>query len=117
MTEIGLVFFLAKAGTVAGKQLLTTIAMYGPVTFVVGAVVTMVTITFVFIFARYVLKLDILESLGAVCGGMTSTPGLGVVLAKTDSDVPTISYAAAYPVALIFMTIFVQILVSVMGMF
>jgi putative transport protein len=48
---------------------------------------------------------------------MTSTPGLGVVLAKTDSDVPTISYAAAYPVALIFMTIFVQILVSVMGMF
>lgn len=45
-------------------------------------------------------------------GAMTSTPALGVISSKTDSPVPVISYAAANPVALILMTVFAKILVS-----
>ena len=37
------------------------------------------------------------------------------ITAKTDSEVPIVSYAAAYPVALILMTVFAQTLVSLLG--
>ena len=46
---------------------------------------------------------------------MTSTPGLGVITEKTDSDIPVVSYATAYPVALILMTVLAQVLVSVLS--
>jgi uncharacterized transporter YbjL len=42
---------------------------------------------------------------------MTSTPGLGVITAKVDSEVPAVSYAAIYPVSLILVTVAARILV------
>ena len=33
-----------------------------------------------FIFAKYVLKLNILNNLGSITGGMTSTPALGTLI-------------------------------------
>ncbi|WP_308017542.1 hypothetical protein [Alkalihalobacillus deserti] len=39
-------------------------------------------------------------SLGALCGGLTSTPGLGAVNQLVDSEGPSIAYAAAYRFAL-----------------
>jgi putative transport protein len=45
---------------------------------------------------------------------MTSTPGLGVLAGQIDSDLPTISYATAYPVALILMTLFTQLIIAVL---
>ena len=46
---------------------------------------------------------------------MTPTPGLGVTTSKTDSDIPVVSYAAAYPVALILVTVFAQVLVALLS--
>ena len=46
---------------------------------------------------------------------MTSTPGLGAITAKTDSEAPTVSYATAYPVALILMTVFAKLIIQVLG--
>jgi putative transport protein len=43
---------------------------------------------------------------------MTSTPALGVLSSVTDSNVPAVSYAAAYPVALILMTMVARALVG-----
>jgi putative transport protein len=68
-----------------------------------------------FIIATKLFKMNILESLGGICGGMTSTPALGAISAKVDSEVPVTSYATAYPVALILMTIATQILISMLG--
>ncbi|MFR1411358.1 MAG: hypothetical protein ACLSUW_03015 [Akkermansia sp.] len=42
--------------------------------------------------------MNILECLGGICGGMTSTPALGAIASKTDSQAPVVSYATAYPV-------------------
>ena len=64
--------------------------------------------------ARFALKLNFLQVLGGVCGGMTSTPGLGVLTSKTDSEIPIISYAAAYAVALILMTVVGHMLVALL---
>ena len=46
---------------------------------------------------------------------MTSTPALGAITAKTDSQTPVISYVSAYPVALIFMIIVSKLLIQLIG--
>jgi putative transport protein len=46
---------------------------------------------------------------------MTSTAGIGAVLSKTDCDIPATSYAAAYPAALVLMTVLTQLLVAVLA--
>ena len=47
---------------------------------------------------------------GAICGGMTSTPGLGAAIDATGSDEVAAGYGATYPFALLFMVIWTVIL-------
>jgi putative transport protein len=112
--QIGLAFFLADAGAKAGSQLIPTLEQHGPVLALVAAVMALTPMTLGYLFARHTLRIDLLTTLGGISGGMTSTPGLGAITAKTRSRVPVISYAAAYPVALILMTIVAQILASIL---
>ena len=46
---------------------------------------------------------------------MTSTPALGAIASKTDSQAPVVSYATAYPVALILMTIVAKVIIQTIG--
>jgi putative transport protein len=68
-----------------------------------------------YVVARFVFGMNLLQIVGGVCGGMTSTPALGVITGAVDSEVPVISYAAAYPVALILTTVLGKILVVALG--
>lgn len=115
MTEIGLVFFLASAGVKAGESFVDVIRLQGPLLLLMGALATTVPLVAGYVFARRVLKLTLLDTLGGICGGMTSTPGLGAITGKTDSDAPAISYATAYPVALILKTILVQFIIAALA--
>ncbi len=115
LTESGLVFFLASAGIKAGGQFFDVLSQYGVMLVVMGAAVTLAPMAVGYVFARRVLKLNLLQTLGGTCGSMTSTPGLGALSDKTDSEIPAISYATAYPVALILMTVFAKVIIKVLG--
>ncbi|MEM1211430.1 MAG: TrkA C-terminal domain-containing protein [Planctomycetota bacterium] len=115
LMELGLVLFLASAGVKAGGSMVEVIQVYGVALLVSGLVIATVPMLLGFWVARKWLKLSVLETLGGVCGGMTSTPGLGAVTAKTDAEGPVVAYATAYPVALILMTVFAKGLVGVLG--
>ncbi len=115
MTEVGLVCFLAGAGTAAGGTLGTVLRTHGPTLCLASMCVAVTPMVLGYLLARFVFRMNLLQILGTVCGGMTSTPGLGVLMAKTDSDAPVVSYTAAYPLALIVVTVFVKILVSVLN--
>jgi putative transport protein len=115
MTELGLVFFLMGAGVKAGGAFIEVVQTYGIKLFIMGVIVTSVPMIIGYPVARKLLKLNLLQTLGGTCGGMTSTPGLGAITAKTDSDIPVVSYATAYPVALILMTIFAQLVISLLS--
>lgn len=115
MMNLGLVFFLSKAGISAGAKLLDILASHGGVLIVMAIAVTLIPMFIGYIFARRVQKLDILRALGGITGGMTSTPGLGALTDAVDSETPAVSYASAYPVALILMTLFAQIILHVLG--
>ncbi len=112
LMETGLVFFLADAGVSAGGTLVPVIREFGLLLCLAAAIVVLVPMAIGYLFGRYGLKMNLLQVVGGVCGGVTSTPGLGVITSKTESEIPVVSYAAAYPVALILMTVFAQVLVT-----
>lgn len=114
LQELGLVFFLANAGLRGGGALAETVLNYGPAIFGLGIAVTLLPLLLAWPLARRAFKLDPLRSLGGICGGMTSTPALGSLTAKTDSQVPVISYVSAYPIALIVMILIAKILIGLL---
>jgi len=115
LQELGLVFFLANAGIRGGGSLAVTVQEYGPTLFALGIAVTIVPLIVAWPLARKLFNVDALQALGGICGGMTSTPALGAITAKTDSQVPVVSYVSAYPVALIVMILIAKVLIGVLG--
>lgn len=109
--DIGLALFLAGAGTTAGSGIVDVIQEEGLRLVLGGAIITLLPMIVGFFIARKFFHLSIVHSLGALCGGMTSTPGLGSVNQLIDSEDPAIAYAAAYPFALILVAIMSQLLI------
>lgn len=101
MREFGLFLFLLGAGTEAGTGFVDTLAEHGPMLFVYGAIITLVPMIVGYIIASKVLKLSIFNTLGSICGGMTSTPALGTLISVTGTDDVASAYAATYPFALV----------------
>ena len=66
-----------------------------------------------FLFAKFVLKMNLLNSLGSITGGMTSTPALGTLIQVSGTEDVGSSYAATYPIALISVVLCSQFLVMI----
>lgn len=115
LQELGLVLFLADAGVKGGQTLVATLSEQGGMLLAVGAAITIAPLAIGYVVARYALRLRLLPTLGGLCGGMTSTPALGAITAKTDSQAPVVSYATAYPLALILMTLLAKLLLGLLG--
>nr|WP_321288320.1 TrkA C-terminal domain-containing protein [uncultured Sunxiuqinia sp.] len=110
LRQFGLLFFLAAVGTGAGSSLVETFQQYGVELFVYGIIITLLPMIVTSIVARYVLKMNILTLLGTLTGSMTSTPGLAAIDGMTDTDAPSVAYATVYPIAMVLLIVFVQIL-------
>ncbi len=106
--ELGLVFFLTGAGISGGAEF---VAIFDPIYFVYGVVMTSVPMVLGFLFAKYVLKLSLFNNLGSITGGMTSTPALGTLINVAKTEDVASAYAATYPIALIAVVLVSQILV------
>ncbi len=115
LQELGLVLFLASAGVKGGSSLAETVAQYGATVFLAGGLITLAPLMVAYPFARKLMGLSQAQTLGGICGGMTSTPALGALTASSDSQQPIVSYATAYPVALIMMTVLAKILLQALG--
>ena len=106
--ELGLVLFLVGAGVPGGAEF---IANFDPMYFVYGIIMTIVPMIIGYIFAKYVLKLSLLNNLGSITGGMTSTPALGTLIQTAGTEDVAAAYAATYPVALIAVVLVSQFLI------
>ncbi|MBR5241738.1 MAG: permease, partial [Clostridia bacterium] len=96
--ELGLILFLVGAGIAGGAEF---VELFKFSYFVYGMVMTVVPMIVGFIFAKYVLKLSLLNNLGSLTGAMTSTPALGTLIGVSGTDDVASAYAATYPIALI----------------
>ena len=110
--ELGLILFLAGAGVKGGGSLVETLQSQGLTLFMAGVVITLAPMIVAYVVARKLLKMELPEALGGICGSMTSTPALGAITAKTDRQEPVIAYSTAYPAALILMTVLAKLLCS-----
>ncbi len=106
--ELGLVLFLVGAGIPGGADF---VANFDPMYFVYGVIMTIVPLVLGFIFAKYVLKLSLLNNLGSITGGMTSTPALGTLINVAGTEDVAAAYAATYPIALIAVVLVSQFLI------
>ena len=80
--------------------------------FGVGAAITLVPMLIAVIVGRMVFKISILDLLGTITGGMTSTPGLAAADSMTDSNIPSVAYATVYPIAMVFLILSIQIIAT-----
>ncbi len=110
--EMGLVLFLIGAGVSGGAKFRQ---YFDGVYFLYGMLMTIIPMVLGFFFAKYVLKLSLLNNLGSITGGMTSTPALGTLIGTAGTEDVASAYAATYPVALISVVLVSQFLIILFG--
>lgn len=110
--ELGLVMFLIGAGVPGGSGFVSIVREHGLILFFYGALMTTIPLFVGYFTAKYVVKLCLFNNLGAITGGMTSTPALGALIQVAQTDDVAASYAATYPVALVLVVLASQFLVT-----
>ena len=106
--ELGLMLFLIGAGVAGGASF---VKYFEWVYFIYGIIMTLLPMIIGFIFAKFVLKLNLLNNLGSICGGMTSTPALGTLIGTAKTEKVAGAYASTYPIALVAVVIVSQLLI------
>ena len=96
--EFGLMLFLIVAGVAGCAKF---VEYFEHIYFLYGALMTIIPMVIGFLFAKYVLKLSLLNNLGSITGGMTSTPALGTLISVAGTEDVAAAYASTYPIALI----------------
>ena len=126
LREFGLALFLIGAGVEAGSGFIEILKEHGLILveagsgfieilkehglilFVYGALITLIPMIVGYFVATKLMKLSLFNTLGSICGGMTSTPALGTLIRVTGTDDVASAYAATYPVALVFVVLACQ---------
>ena len=105
--EFGLMLFLIGAGVEGGVELVAQVqaseygvmlVVYG---FIAGIFMTLTPMIVGYIMGRKLFKLGLLNNLGSLTGGMTSTPALGTLIGVSGTDDVASAYASTYPIALV----------------
>lgn len=108
LRELGLMLFLIGAGVSGGAKF---VQYFEPIYFLYGAIMTIFPMIIGFVIAKNILKLPLLNNLGSLTGGMTSTPALGTLINMAGTEDIAAAYAATYPIALIAVVLASQLII------
>ncbi|MBR5278489.1 MAG: permease [Clostridia bacterium] len=118
LREFGLMMFLLGAGFHGGVSLVEQVSKFGGGIvawgFIGGALMTIVPMLVGLVLARKAMKLPLLNSLGSITGGMTSTPALGALIRSAKTDDVAGAYASTYPIALVLIVLACQLMITLM---
>lgn len=109
--DFGLAVFLACVGFESGGHFLERVVHGGFVFIIWGAVITVLPVLLVAVFARGVMRMNFVTLAGWVAGAMTSTPALLFASEYTGSESPAVAYAAVAPLSILSPVICTQLLV------
>lgn len=110
--SISLGFFLAIVGLNAGGGVVKAFLEHGVLLIAVGIGAALAAEMTGFFLGYYLWKINWIILAGAICGAMTSTPGLGAAIDATGTDEVSAGYGGAYPVAIVCMVLFTTMLHS-----
>ncbi|WP_448190359.1 putative transporter [Azospirillum sp. sgz301742] len=112
LREMGIILFLAVVGLLSGGRFVETLLSgEGLVWIACGAVITLVPLLTVGLFARGARKLNYLSLCGLLSGSMTDPPALAFANAMSPSEAPALAYATVYPLVMCLRILAPQILV------
>ena len=112
LRELGLMIFLIGAGVAGGANF---VKYFKPIYFLYGALMTLIPMIVGYLIATKVLKLSLLNALGSITGGMTSTPALGTLIHVAKTEDVASAYAATYPIALLAVVLVSHFLIVLFG--
>ena len=117
LRELGLMLFLIGAGVDGGVSLVTEVAKAGGGMIVVwgllgGALMTLTPMVVGFFVGGKMLKLPLLNNLGSITGGMTSTPALGTLISTAETEDVASAYASTYPIALVLIVLACNLMIG-----
>lgn len=111
--EFGLAIFLAYVGLSAGKPFVRSVASGQGLTWVVlAALVSIVPMLAVAIFARVVMRMNFITLCGLISGAMTNSPSLAYTTDITHSDDAAVIYATVYPLSMVLPVVMAQLLAA-----
>lgn len=110
LRQISLAFFLSIVGLRNGYAVFAALNESGVGLALSALIIGTASMAVGFLIGRYVFKINWIMLSGAICGGMTSTPGLGAAIDAAESDDPAAGYGATYPFALLGMVLFTLML-------
>jgi putative transport protein len=112
LRELGIVLFLACVGLRAGAGFVPTLVHGNGLLWLgCGALITLVPLLLVALFARLVLRMNYLELCGLMAGSMTDPPALAFANGYVGSDAPAVTYATVYPLVTFLRILSAQLLV------
>lgn len=115
LKELGLMLFLIGAGVEGGVNLVSAIAgdtgivVWG---FAGGAIMTLIPMIVGFFIAKKFMKIPLLNNLGSITGGMTSTPALGTLISTAGTEDVASAYASTYPIALVLIVLACNLMIG-----
>ena len=120
LRELGLMLFLIGAGVDGGVSLVSEVSKAGGGMIVVwgligGVVMTLTPMVVGFFLGGKLLKLPLLNNLGSITGGMTSTPALGTLINTAETEDVAGAYASTYPIALVLIVLACNLMIGLIG--
>jgi len=100
LREVGIALFLAAVGLGAGDGFIDAIVGGGYRWIGYGALITVIPLLLVGIFARARLKMNYYTLMGLMAGSMTDPPALAYANGTAGNDMPALSYSTVYPVVM-----------------
>jgi len=113
LRDIGLSGFIAVVGLQAGRDAWLKILSDGPMLLGLGAIITIVPLVLTYVLGRFVLRYDnVLVFAASLAGSRSADPTFGMLLQKTQSNIPTLPYAISYSIAQVTLTLLGPLIVA-----
>ncbi|MBQ6881156.1 MAG: putative transporter [Alistipes sp.] len=111
LREVGIALFLACVGLGAGEGFIDAIMDGGYKWIGYGAIITILPLLIVGVFARLVLKMNYYTLMGMLSGSMTDPPALAYANGVAGNDMPAVGYSTVYPVVMFLRVLTAQIFI------
>ena len=111
LREVGLAIFLASVGLASGNGFVDAVVGGGYIWLLYSLIIAVVPLVLVGIYARLRYKMDFYTIMGVLSGSMTNPIALNYANTSAGSDMPAISYATVYPLAMFLRVIIAQMMI------
>ncbi len=111
LRQIGIILFMAGVGTRSGYAFYNTLKDgNGPLIFILGAIITILSVWFVLMIGYKLMKIPFSIMMGIVSGIHTQPSALAFANEQSGLDAPNIGYATVYPLSTILKIILAQLI-------